>query len=448
MIRPLRGALEEAGPLRATRIIVILTHALGIFAYATLWRTFFAPDFDVNDFKAYYTGALALREGRPDLLYPDPATLNLGVLPDQPWVRFAIERGVPHPSGYIYPPFLAVVLRPLAALTYHRANQAWFALNLVFFAVSVALLIRLRPWRLDLPAAGGVLFASLCFYPTLRAFQCGQVSLLMLVLLAGSAWALARERDSLAGALVGVAAAVKLTPVVIVLFFLATRRWRAAAWAAAAGAACLALSIGGAGWESHLTFARGILPALSRGAVTFANQSLPGFVSRLASESSINVFEFVEEPASIRLLGTLSSAAVLAASLYLARRHSLRGDVLGGYALVIVASLIASPISWEHHFVLALIPIAVLLHDGAERGRLSLGTAFLLACSYALIAANAYDLIRQHFPSALARVAIAYALGGAVGLGALIAARAGSTGVLAPAEERQDRRPAGAGIAS
>ncbi len=187
---------------------MVLVHTAGTFFYMSVWRTVLAPDFDVNDFKAYYTGALALVEDRPDLLYPDAATLNLGVLPDQEWVRFAVERGVPHPSGYIYPPFLAVVLEPLTALSYHRANQAWFVLNGILLAASIALLATWRPGSFDPIAAGSVLFVSLNFYPTYRALQCGQVSLLIFAMVAAAFWLLRRGRDGAAGALVGLAAAI------------------------------------------------------------------------------------------------------------------------------------------------------------------------------------------------------------------------------------------------
>ncbi len=424
MIQGLRRAVTGNGPLPLVLLAILLVHAAGTFAYMTLWRTLRSPDFDVNDFKAYYAGALALREGRPDLLYPDPSTLNLGLLPDQPWVRFAVERGVPHPSGYIYPPFLAVVLRPITHLSYHRANQAWFLLNTLLFAGTVLLLASWRRRGVGLLATGGILFASLGFHPTFRAFQCGQVSLLILFLLTAAFWLLERDRDPAAGAMVGVAAALKLTPAILILFFLAARRYRAAAGSLAAGAAALLVSVAGAGWRNHLFFAGEMLPALSRGAATFANQSLPGFLARIGTGATMNAFEFVDEPGWLRLLGRVASAGVLLGSLLLARRLALSGyGAPAGFALVTLATLIASPISWEHHYTLALIPLALLITEIAERGRVPLAHAALLAGSWALMAANAYDLIRHHFPSRPARISIAYALYGAVALWILLAIR-------------------------
>lgn len=405
------GSKASAG---AVVLIVILTHSLGVFLYSTVWRTLKSPDFDVNDFKAYYAGALALSEGRRDLLYPDPAAMNLGVLPDQPWVRFAVERGVPTPSAYIYPPFLAVVLRPITAFSYHRANQLWFAANLLLFAASAALLMTWRPVAATPLARAGVLFAMLNFYPTFRAFQCGQVGLVLLFLLSGALWCLERGRDPLAGWLVAIAAAIKLTPAVLVIWMLAARRWRAAAWSAAASVALLAISVAGAGWSNHVAFVSDFLPVLSRGAATFANQSLEGFLARLGLDVSMNVFEFVDEPLWLRAAGRIGGAALLIVSLWVAGRSARRGESCGpGIGLVVLASLLASPISWEHHFVLALVPLAVLI---VSFGRAPFAGAipFLLVSGYVLLATNAYDFIRRYLPYAAGRLAISYAFYGAV----------------------------------
>ena len=60
------GRLPGAGlpPLHLTILVILMVHALGHFAYMGIWRNLTAPDFDVNDFKAYYTAGLALRTGQ------------------------------------------------------------------------------------------------------------------------------------------------------------------------------------------------------------------------------------------------------------------------------------------------------------------------------------------------------------------------------------------------
>ncbi|HZE88120.1 MAG TPA: glycosyltransferase family 87 protein [Verrucomicrobiae bacterium] len=403
-------------------LIVILVHTAGVFAYSTLWRGLFAADFDVNDFKAYAAGATALAAGRPDMLYPDPATLNLGVLPDQPWVKFAMDHGIPHPSAYIYPPFLAVVLRPLAALPYHRANQVWFLLNAALFAASVGLLVTWRRGAVAPEAAGAIAFASMNFYPTFRALQCGQVGMILLFLTAAALWSLERERDGLAGTAIAIAAAIKLTPAILIAFFFLAGRHRAGRASLVAGTACAAVSIAGAGFDNHVVFLRDFLPTLSRGAATFANQSLTGFLARLATGATMNAYEFLEGPPWLGAASRASSAAVLLASLALGARAARRGRTAEGLSLVVLGSLLASPISWEHHFIAALVPIAVLLVLATESGTVPGWRAGALLAGYALIAVNGYDLVRRYFPYRLGRLAISQAFFGGGALWLLLAA--------------------------
>jgi hypothetical protein len=417
LIRTLKGLMAGVGTIPAVLLLIVLVHASGSFFYLTLWRTAFAADFDVNDFKAYYAGAIALSEDRPDLLYPDASTLNLGVLPDQPWVQFAVERGVPTPSGYIYPPFLAVVLQPITQLSYHRANQLWFLLNIGMFVISIMALASWSPSGknrgANVLAAGALIFTALNFYPVFRALQTGQVSLLILFLLAAALWFLQRGKEIPAGALVGLATAVKLTPGILVIYFLVARKYKAAAAAAGAGILALAVSVGGAGIGNHFQFVNEMLPALSRGAATFANQSISGFLIRLVMDTTINAFEFVDEPGWVRFLARGLSVSVLLASLWLGRKLALRGETAAGYGLVVLASLMASPISWEHHYTVALIPIAILMTRLATDEKIHWVEWIAVMAGIVLMAANSYDFIRNHLSFAMSRLAISYALYGA-----------------------------------
>ncbi|MBI3449469.1 MAG: DUF2029 domain-containing protein [Acidobacteria bacterium] len=410
----------QSNPARIL-LIVVLVHTAGVFAYSTLWRGFFAPDFDVNDFKAYAAGATALASGRPDMLYPDPSTLNLGVLPDQPWVKFAMDRGIPHPSAYIYPPFLAVVLRPLAALPYHRANQIWFLGNAALFAASVGLLVTWRRGAVAPELAAAIAFASMNFYPTFRALQCGQVGMILLFLTAAALWSLERGRDGLAGTAVAVAAAIKLTPAILIAFFFLAGRRRAGMAALVGGAVCAGVSVAGAGFGNQVVFLRDFLPALSRGAATFANQSLTGFLARLATGATMNAYEFLEGPAWLSAVSRALSAGVLLASLGLGARTARKGRAAEGMSLVVLGSLLASPISWEHHFVAALVPIAVLLSLAIGSAETPGWRAGALLAGYALIAVNGYDLIRRFFPYRLGRLAISQAFLGGAALWVLLA---------------------------
>jgi alpha-1,2-mannosyltransferase len=168
------------------------------------------------------------------------------------------------------------------------------------------------------------------------------------------------------GTLIGLAAAVKLTPAVFILYLVVTRRRRPAATAlgtalvASAGAFLIASAASVEYWR-RLVFAERRI-----GSIAFVwNQSLRGSVARLASGSDGH-----------RLVWIFAAAVVLPAGLWVAARAKRHGDELLGVGIAALTGLLVSPISWNHHWVWAL-PVAV----GLVRGRLVGGrvVAWLLA---------------------------------------------------------------------
>jgi alpha-1,2-mannosyltransferase len=106
-----------------------------------------------------------------------------------------------------------------------------------------------------------------------------------------------------------------------------------------------------------------------------SNQSLQGAVARLMGTLSVN-------------WQSIAAAGVVAAiGLAVAVRASRRGDEITGFSMCAIAGLLACPISWTHHWVLAvpaLFLFAVRAYE--ERSRLMLiatGTVAAIGYSYA-----------------------------------------------------------------
>jgi hypothetical protein len=165
------------------------------------------------DFHAYWLAGRNLLSGAQ--LYPDATTI-LG-LPDE----------------FRYLPIVAILFVPFALLPYDIALPVWIGLQLlVAAAVGVSLIRQLpvswRPWA----AAGYVFFLGLVLEVTL-----GNVNLFSLAL-ALAAWRL-RDRAIPAGVLLAAAVGLKFLPLTLLLFYLASGRWRAVLTGAAIGAAGL-----------------------------------------------------------------------------------------------------------------------------------------------------------------------------------------------------------------
>ncbi len=278
---------------------------------------------------------------------------------------------------FTYPPFAATLMVPLAALPVVLARVGWELATVAALAWSCLLTMRLAGWRRPSRiAVAGVLAGALTLEPMYHTLFLGQVNVLLLALILTDVWLVSRGGGRagrwgwLAGTGVGLAAAIKLTPAIFIVWFLLVRRPRAALTAAASFAGC--------GLVGYL-----VAPAASRlywtklfhdtGRVSgsyLSNQSPYGMLSRvLGGVSHVGAWYLV--------LPLVIGTAGLAVAAVAARR----GDWLAGATVTGVTGLLVSPISWTHHWVWILPALFVLARHGTG-GRIAAG------CGYVLFAAG------------------------------------------------------------
>jgi alpha-1,2-mannosyltransferase len=168
------------------------------------------------DFHAYWLAGQHLLSGAP--LYPGSETI-LG-----------------EPDEFRYLPIVALVFVPFALMPYPTALTLWTLLQAAIAAAIGFALIRQLPWLWrPWAAAGYVFFLGLVLEVTL-----GNVNLISLGL-ALAAWRL-RDRAFPAGLLLAAAVGLKFLPLTLLLFYVASGRWRPVATGAAIGAAALVVS--------------------------------------------------------------------------------------------------------------------------------------------------------------------------------------------------------------
>jgi alpha-1,2-mannosyltransferase len=206
-----------------------------------------------------------------------------------------------------------------------------------------------------LGAALAVAALALWTEPVQQTLDFGQVNLvLMLVVVADLCLP---DRYWFTGIGVGLAAGIKLTPLVFIPYLLLTGRRRAAAVAAGTFAVTVAGSLlvfpkaadrywlGGLFWhEQHAV-----------NPVYVGNQSLYGVLARILGTA-----------ATVQPYWLIAAAAAGAAGLAMAVWASRAGLELAGVLACALTSLLISPISWSHHWVW-IAPALVLLADLARR---------------------------------------------------------------------------------
>jgi alpha-1,2-mannosyltransferase len=261
--------------------------------------------------------------------------------------------------GFTYPPFAALCLLPLALLSQQAAAVVLTAAGAALVAAGTWWLVAPVARRHGWPpwfAAAVALPVVVVLEPVRETLGFGQVNLLLAALVVADVVAL-RRGARWAGAGIGLATAVKLTPAVFVLYLVGTRRWRPACVAVGTflGATLLASAVApGTSWRywtSTLwdTSRVGLLDKTS-------NQSIQGLLARTTDSGKV--------------LWAALAALVLATALWRAVRAYRSGDELVGVTLVGLAASLVSPISWTHHLVW-VVPAALVLVDVAAGTPLS-----------------------------------------------------------------------------
>ena len=222
------------------------------------------------DFSAYYLAGSALQEKPPQSLYDLPMfadgrmDLNPEDAPGSRWYALAQRHDVPFAAPYIYPPFLAGLMRPLARLSFAQALAAWNSLTVLLTAGGARAhafdLAGVRE-RAAMLVAGIGLFS---FFPFLDNLFFGQMGGVILFSVRGRRVhaALARRLDQGLSALCfAVATLIKPTPVLIVPMLIVHRRWRCGRRPMRlCTAGLLAFSVGMTGWHAHAEFWHEVLP--------------------------------------------------------------------------------------------------------------------------------------------------------------------------------------------
>jgi hypothetical protein len=190
-----------------------------------------------------------------------------------------------------------------------------------------------------------------------------------------------------AGALIGLACMLKMSPALFVFVWIAQRRWRAVGGAVAAAVAASVASLPFVDASLQLHFFRDVLPTFSSGGYNglsvpiqlFGNHSVPNWFDQLAPGDRTGLSSTGRMLSSGFALGGLAGLCV-------AFRHPTRDPMTrAGRAGAVAVLLLLVPVyTYEHHLVWA-IPAASAAVLAVGVGRLGVGWAPLVGASVALL---------------------------------------------------------------
>ncbi|MFC7532640.1 glycosyltransferase 87 family protein [Actinoplanes sp. GCM10030250] len=280
-------------------------------------------------------------------------------------------------APFTYPPFAALLMLPLAWLPTWLLHVAWTA-GTALSAIGLALLFNRR-------AAPLIALALMLSAPVSSNFKYGQVSILLALLVATDVLALRHSRHQ--GVLIGIAAAVKLTPLIFIPMLWLTGRRRAAGIATATFLASGTLAAYLLPAESWRYWTTEVQDVSRLGFITSAgNQSLNGALLRLdAPHRELLATLLAGTIAAIALWSTTKlrnpqahTARTRHPQMWLPKSrdpqtwppkirdpHMWLPEIRDPHTALVItgaASVVLSPVSWTHHQVwlvfAAFLPLA------------------------------------------------------------------------------------------
>jgi hypothetical protein len=344
--------------------------AFGTLAFGALATTFYAVRFALGrsapDFFVHWRAAFDFHLGRP--LY-----------------KLDLIEANHFGAVFKLPPFNAMIYLPVAAADYDTVLLGHRLLNLLLYLLAGILLVRfLRPALGWWTATGTVVVIMGLMQPAFDTLAFGQTDIVLLLLLVLILAGLRENRAWMAGAALAMGIIVKLYLLLWAGFLVARRQWSAVVWTALFLVLLNGVAIAVMGWQSHVVFARDVLPNLGGGSSWIENQTINGFLSRFQTGTLSNdpTHDPLIDGVTILAFALIAGSTLLLAIPPTERRGSTAMLQFSGLAIVMS---LAVPAAWMHYMTATILVFVALVWTAADRP-LNSRQAFAIGLAFSLIA--------------------------------------------------------------
>jgi alpha-1,2-mannosyltransferase len=326
------GAPSRPAPVLVVGVIAFaaaLTAYLVYVAIHPLWWMF-----NLVDLRVYLAGGLIVRHVEP-VYNPHLAT------PLYSWQGYPKESLL-----FTYPPFAAVAFAVVSFIPWSAAQPLSVAANIVLLLAALWVTFRALGYRNAQVRLGATLLTGavvLWTEPVLRTLYFGQVNIALMALIL---WDLTQPDTRASrwwkGAGVGIAAGIKLVPLIFIPYLLLARKFRQAAVAAAAFGSTIVAGFVFLPADSRRWWLHGLFLDSSRtGFIPWGGgQSLRALLARTMDSVAAAQPVWLVAAVLVGVVG-IACAAVL----------DLAGHQVAGILACALTGLLVSPVTWDHHWV-------------------------------------------------------------------------------------------------
>ena len=303
--------------------------------------------------------AQVLRDGdREELYLLEPASREYTVAAEHARASLAVSDSS---TQYVYPALFAKLLAASPWTTWLGLFRFWLIVMTTCLWLGFVLsfrLVRSVTWE---AAAILALLAANLLESSSQCMWNGQLTPFVFLLIAASLHEYEHKRGHVAGALLGVAVFLKLTPVILLVVWIAHRSWRAIVGFAATVVASSVVSIAWLGIPVHVNYIRKIWQSAGWALASFNTHSISSFVARLYA-SPADVLSWTPHPLpwGARTWIYVIDAALLLVFVKITRDSVKTRDARLASAAALLLMLALPPFSWTHYAVL-LVPAFALM---------------------------------------------------------------------------------------
>ncbi len=313
---------------------------------------------------------------------------------------------------FTYPPVLALLMLPFVPLSPELRLFIWYVISITAtigcVGLSEALVRKLYPAAANEPQLVWIrlltIVFTLKFILVVLNYQAYDAIVLCVILV--GLWALINRHPVAAGGLLALATAVKATPLIFLPYLLLKRRFVASAvFLGALVMLCLLPDLLSAlrgmrndYLESWIAQIAG--PALMPGGhsprffwhtwmgQTIDNLSLRGVISRLVREPMLGL-----DARAVLIAAYAAVMAVIALLMLWSPRHDRM--VAADGAVLMIGMLALSPITSRYHFIVLMLPYAVVVAASVCETRMRALNIFMLVASFILVTGTSNDVTGQ-----------------------------------------------------
>ncbi|HEY2576324.1 MAG TPA: glycosyltransferase 87 family protein [Streptosporangiaceae bacterium] len=271
---------------------------------------------------------------------------------------------LPHETDikFTYTPFAGLVFALASELGVGVLHWLMTVASIAALPVIAWLTFRQLGWSSRSRLTGTLAVTALCLWlePVIRALHLGQIEILLMLLIV---WDLGQsDRRWWKGAGIGVAAAIKMVPLIFIPYLILCGKIRQAVVASATVAVTILIGFAVLPHASVKWWLTGyFLHAGNTGDVgSLVNQSLYAVIARAMGGATQATPVWLVVAVGVGVIGLAAAAALYR-----------RGYPVEGWLTCAITGLLVSPISWDQHWVWVIPVLVVLVHRAVRAGGLA-----------------------------------------------------------------------------